>query len=333
MNKRLFLNISGFAAIALAGIINGHSAPTQLNSLKAVVNGEPITQVDLNEAVRTQVQMYLMKNKGMVSASQAERDIRKMEENALNDLIDRKLILSEFKTMGGTIQSKYIDDSVNRFIKSRFGGDREKFLAQISKQGITLNQFRDVQRDQIAVQALQARHAERKGGAGMLSLPHERKEIYQEIKGEFASEGKLKLRMLSIPKITQSSSLSDQEALIKSIRTQIQRGASFSSMAKKHSGDSFADKGGYVGVVGRSTLNQRLTQIAYSLPSGRVSDVIDDGPSWRLMYVDGRTGQKTPSQKDLEEEIEKRLAIKKRQSNMDSWLKKLRRDANVRIYD
>jgi parvulin-like peptidyl-prolyl isomerase len=139
--------------------------------------------------------------------------------------------------------------------------------------------------------------------------------------------------MLSIPKITQSSSMSDQAELIKSIRSQILKGASFSSMAKKYSGDSFADKGGYVGVVGRSTLNQRLTQIAYSLPTGRVSDVIDDGPSWRLMYVDGRTGQKVPSQKELEDEIEKRLAIKKRQANMDSWLKKLRRDSNVRIYD
>ncbi|MDF1756113.1 MAG: SurA N-terminal domain-containing protein [Verrucomicrobiales bacterium] len=328
MKKRLFCIYLGLVAIALPQ--SGFAAPTELNGLKAVVNGEPITQVDLNEAVRTQVQMYLMKNKGMVSASQAERDIRKMEENALNDLIDRKLILSEFKTMGGEIQPKYIDEAVDRFVKGRFGGDRDKFLKQLSEQGITLNQFREVQRDQIAVQALQGRHSSRPGSN--FSLPHERREVYNEIKNEFASEGKLKLRMLSIPKVTQFNSASEQEALIKSVRTKILKGSSFSSMAKEHSKDSFASKGGYVGEIGRSTLNARLTQIAYSLPSGKVSEVIDDGPSWRLMYVDGRTGQKVPSQKEIEDEVEKRLAVKKRQANMDSWLKKLRRDANVRIF-
>lgn len=329
MEKRLFLNLAGIVTISLASLLNGTSAPTQLNSLKAVVNGEPITQVDLDEAVRTQVQMYMMQNKGQITAAKAAKDIRKLEENALNDLIDRKLILSEFKTMGGTIQEKFVDDAVERFVNGRFKGDRDAFLRQLAEQGITLNQFRDVQRDQIAVQALQARQV--RPGTN-LSFPHERKKIYDEIKNEYASEGKLKLRMLSIPKITQSSSMSQQEALIKSIRTKIQRGTSFSSMAKEHSKDSFASKGGYVGTVGRTTLNQRLTHIAYNLPSRKVSDVIDDGPSWRLMYVDGRTGQKIPSQKELSDEIEKRLAIKKRQASMDSWLKKLRRDSNVRIY-
>lgn len=330
MENRFLLKILSVIFAALSVSLFAQSAPTQLNSLKAVVNGEPITQVDLNEAVRTQVQIYLMKTKGMVSASEAEGEIRKIEESALNDLIDRKLILSEFKTMGGKIQTKFVDEAVDRFVKSRFNGDREKFMEQLSSQGITLNQFRDVQQDQIAIQALQARHAARPGSE--LSFPHERKKMYDEIKNEYASEGKLKLRMLSVLKITPNSSMADQEKLIKSIRNEILNGASFSSMAKKYSGDSFADKGGYVGVVGRSTLNERLTSIAYSLPSRKVSEVIDDGPSWRLMYVDGRTGQSVPSQKDLADEIEKRLAIKKRQASMDSWLKKLRRDANVRIY-
>jgi SurA N-terminal domain/PPIC-type PPIASE domain len=322
-----------FAILSLMVAQIGCGAPTQINSLKAVVNGEPITQVEVDEAVRTQVQMYLMENKGMVTATQAERDISKMEQNALNDLIDRKLILSEFKTMGGKIDDKYIDQSVDRFVQSRFEGDRDKFLQQLGKQGITLNQFREIQRDQIAVQALRAKHTERDKGAGMLSLPVERKEVYDEIKHEFASEGKLKLRMLSIPKITPEKGLSEQEALIKSFRSQILKGASFEKMATEHSRDSFQEKGGLVGVIDRSTLNQRLTQIAYSLPVGQVSEVIDDGPSWRLMYIDGKVGQKVPSQKEIEDEVEKRLAIKKRQANMDGWLAKLRRDSNVRIFE
>ena len=332
MKNSFFMKVLSVVAVSLAIHFCSVAAPTVLNSYKAVVNGEVITQVDLDEAVKAQVHMYLMKNKGMVSTAQAARDIKKIEDSALNDLIDRKLILSEFKTMGGKIGDKYVDEAVERFIQGRYKGDRNKFMDQLAEQGLSLNQFREIQRDQIAIQALQAKHSQRSTGIE-LSLPEERKAIYEEIKGEYASKGQPELRMLSIPKITQGKTISEQKAHAESIRSQIRNGASFSSMAKKYSQDSFASKGGYVGVVGKNQLNQHLTQVAYSLSADRVSEVIDDGPSYRLMYVDRYVGKKVPSQKDLADEIEKRLMIRKRQQNMDGWLKKLRRDANVRIFN
>ena len=311
----------------------GFSAPVELNSLKAVVNGEPITQVDLNEAVTTQVQMYLMENQGQVTAAEAENAIREMEKSALNDLIDRKLILSEFKSVGGKIPEKYVDDAVERFVKGRFEGDRSKFLEQLAKQGLSLNQFREVQRDQIAIQALRSERSKRTGGVGMLSLPEEREAMYEKIKGEFKSEGKVKLRMISIPKMTPTNSMEQQEELINKLRSRIMNGESFAEIAKMYSRDSFAGKGGYVGEISRrGNLNPKLSEIAFSLPTRQVSKPIDDGPSWRLMLIDSKVSGKTPDMEELAEEIEKRIAIEKRQTNMEGWLKKLRRDANVRIY-
>ena len=330
MDNRLFLRVLGVASVSLIGSFQVLSAPTVLNGIKAVVNGEAITKVELDEAVRTQVQMLFMNQGGRITnAAQAEREIRKIEETALNDLIDRKLILSEFKSSNNRIPDKFVDEAVNNFVQSRFKGDRDKFLGELAKQGITLNQFRDIQRDQIAIQALQAKHAQR---GNIFILPEERKAVYEEIKGQYSSSGQPVVRMLSVPKISQSKGISEQKGHIESIRSKIQRGSSFSSMAKKYSQDSFAGKGGYVGVIGRGTLNQNLTNIAYGLSPGRVSSVIDDGPTWRLLIVDKRVGQKVPSQKDLEKEIEKVITTRKRKASMEGWLKKLRRDANVRIF-
>jgi parvulin-like peptidyl-prolyl isomerase len=64
-----------------------------------------------------------------------------------------------------------------------------------------------------------------------------------------------------------------------------------------------------------------------------VSQPLDDGVTWRILKVEERVGQKTPGYDELEEEIDRRLTIEKRQKNLEGWLKKLRRDANVRIYD
>ncbi len=306
------------------------AAPVELNRIKAVVNGEPITQTMVDQATEVQVQIWLIGNKGMVTKSEAEREIRQMEARALDDLIDRNLILTEFKKLGGHIKDQYVDESVNRFVTDRFKGDKDKFLEELKKTGMTISQFREIQRDQIAIQALRSQNS---GKDEIPNTPWEKKAKYDEIKGEFSSAGQPKLRIMSIPKQTDSSSIEEQKKVLDSVLSQLRSGADFGEIAKKHSADSFASKGGYVGVLGRGTLNEGLTNMAYSLPSGQISQALDDGPFWRILKVDGRVGQTTPSFAELEEEIDKRLTIEKKQKNVEGWLKKLRRDANVRIYE
>ena len=316
--------------VLASGLAIAFSRPTEVNSVKAVVNNEPITGVMLDQAMNTQVQLWLMENNGRVSRSAAEREIRELEERALDDLIDRMLILDEFERLGGKIKSHHIDEAVDRFIKMRFKGDREAFLAELKKTGMTIAQFRDVQQDQIAINALREQNS---GDDVIPNTPWEKKREYEEIKDKFASEGRPKLRMMSIPKQTDTSSPDQQKAILDKVRAELRSGADFGALAKQYSADSFASKGGYVGVLDRNTLNAGLTQAAYNIPSGQMSPPLDDGPFWRILKVDGRVGQSVPSYKELEEEVDKRLTIKKKQKNLDTWLKKLRRDANVRIFE
>ena len=219
---------------------------------------------------------------------------------------------------------------MNRFITERFKGDKDKFMAELKKTGMTIAQFREVQRDQIAIQALRSQHG---GEETIPNTPWEKKAKYNEIKSEFATEGQPKLRIMSIPKQTDSSSLEAQKKVLDTVTSKLKSGADFATVAKEHSADSFASKGGYVGVLGKDTLNEGLTKVAYSLPAGQVSQPLDDGVTWRILKVEERVGQKTPGYDELEEEIDRRLTIEKRQKNLEGWLKKLRRDANVRIYD
>ncbi|MDF1826271.1 MAG: peptidylprolyl isomerase [Verrucomicrobiales bacterium] len=315
--------------LTFAGTFAARAEPVVLNQLKAVVNSEPITQNMVDQAVRTQVQVWLMGNKGMVSRSEAEKEIRKMEERALDDLIDRKLILSEFKTLGGVIKEQYVDESVNRFVSGRFGGDYDKFLEELKKSGMTISQFRDVQEEQIAVQAIRS---EKTGKDSIPNTPWELRRKYEEIKGDFASDGQPKIRIMSIPKETPSSSPSQQEAVMKTVLSKLQSGASFSTLAKEYSADSYADKGGLVGVIGKNQLNAGLTKAAYSMPPGQVSPPMDDGTHWRIIKVESRVGQTVPSFEELKEDVDKRLTVEKQQKKLETWLTKLRRDANVRIY-
>lgn len=328
-NLSSFLPIIPLATLILVPGVSD-SAPTVLNGIKAVVNGEPITQTMVEQAVQTQVQVWLMGNKGRVTRAQAEREIRKMEEEALDDLIDTKLILSEFKKMGGEIKPQYVDEQVDVFIQQRFGGDREKFAEGLAESGMSISQFRDIQRDQIAINALRGQQA---GDTVVPNTPWEKRQLYKELKDDFASEGQVKLRIISISKQAPGKTLEQQEQLLEQVRTELKNGGDFADLARKYSDDSFSSKGGSVGAIGKNTLNAGLTSVAYSLPNGQVSPPVDDGPFWRILKSEGRVGQSVPSYDKLEEEIDRRLTIQKRQKNLETWLKKLRRDANVRIYE
>ncbi len=331
MNKTLsFLPAALFSVALASGPSLSYTAPTVLTGIKAVVNGEPITHVMVEQAVQTQVQVWLMGNQGRVSRSEAEREIRKMEDQALDDLIDTKLILTEFKKLGGEIKPQYIDEAVDTFIDERFGGDREKFADGLAKSGMTTSQFRDMQRDQIAIGALRGQQA---GDNVVPNTPWEKRKKYNEIKGKYASDGQVKLRIISIPKQVSGKTPAQQKEVLEKVRTELRSGADFGALAKKYSDDSFSSKGGYVGAIGKNTLNGGITGVAYSLSSGEVSGPVDDGPFWRILKSEGRIGQSVPSFEKLEEEIDRRLSIEKSQKNLETWLKKLRRDANVRIYE
>lgn len=318
------------AAIGAAFTTQVRGQAIELNRIRAVVNGEPITQTMVDSAVQTQVQIWLMGNNGMISSKDAAaREIRRIEENALEELIDRNLILSEFKKLGGQIKDQFVDESVTRFINERFKGDKAKFHEELKKSGMTISQFREIQRDQIAIQALRSKHG---GDEVIPNTPWEKRQKYDEIKGKFASEGTPKVRLMSIAKQTPTSNPQQQAEILKEVMSKLNSGADFADLARKYSADSRASEGGYVGVLDKDTLNEGLTRVAYSLRTGQVSQPLDDGPYWRIMKVEDRVGQKTPSLDDIEEEVDRALTAEKRNKALETWLKKLRRDANVRVY-
>ncbi len=305
-------------------------AADEVNGIAATVNGEVVTKAEVSGAVMTQVQLWLFQNQ---TATAADRDakIKEIQAAALKDLVDRKLILAEFKTKGGVIKRQYIDQAVDRIVRDRFKGDRKKFNEELQKSGLTFPDFRKIQEEQIIVGAMRSQNS---GGRIMVNTPKQRQAVYQKNRSQFASESFVKLRMLSIPKKTSEgpAAASSQKALIKEIRKKLLDGAEFATMAKTYSQDSFASEGGSAGTIGKDALNKKITDVAFSLEPRKVSQVIDDGSDWRLLYLDAKQEGKTPPLSEVHEQVDKMVTQEKRQKIVEDWLKRLRKDADVRIF-
>ena len=109
----------------------------------ALVNDVPITQNQLEQVVRPRIK-----------AGAPSDDLVKQ---CLNDLIDRLLLLQEWdrlKERGAKIPQSVIEERIDSIIREEFGGDREKFLRGIEKNGYTLESFREWELIKIQCQAV-----------------------------------------------------------------------------------------------------------------------------------------------------------------------------------
>lgn len=311
------------AALVFSALVSAQSAEV-FSGIAAVVNGKVITTSEVRNAAQMQVHMLVMQNRGM-SQNALEGRVREIEKNALQDLIDRELILDKFGELGATIQPQHIDEAVNRFIRERFDGSRSKFLGELQKSGMTIQQFRKVQEETIIIQAMRSRNA---GTDDVIVTPQERKEFWEKNRKLFSSEGRVKMRTITIAKMADGQS---QKGLVEEIRGKLVEGADFASMARAYSVDSGAQNGGSRGEFGPGDLNKELADVAFNIPVQTVSQVIDLGDFFTLVYVDAREGGNVAPLSEVEEEVHRRVLQNKRQEKVDRWLKTLRRDATIKI--
>ena len=108
----------------LAATVSVNAAEEVLNGMAAVVNGEIVTLSQVRELVGAREHSAAEVYQG----EELQRKVKEMRQGAINDLIDRALILQEFKKKEFNIPAYIVDDSVNHIIRREFGGDRMAFV-------------------------------------------------------------------------------------------------------------------------------------------------------------------------------------------------------------
>src|SRR5437016_4337498 len=97
--------------------------PEVIDGVAAVVNGDVITFSQVQEVSgpreRTTREQY--------TGAELVEKIREARLAALNDLVDRQLIIQEFKKKQFTIPEYVVEDQVQSIIKEEFAGDRQAF--------------------------------------------------------------------------------------------------------------------------------------------------------------------------------------------------------------
>src|SRR5881296_784280 len=175
-------------ALLLAGFARGEI----LDGVAAIVNDKVITYSE----VRDYVQPVVAQLRRSYSGKDLVEKVRSAQVDALNNLIERALILQEFKEKGYNFPESVVDEQFNDVIANDFGGDRAAFIKTLQAQNLTVAQYREQLRDRIIVQAMRNNKTQRE----VVVSPYKIEKYYNEHGDDFKVEEQIKLRMIYIKK-------------------------------------------------------------------------------------------------------------------------------------
>jgi peptidyl-prolyl cis-trans isomerase SurA len=316
----LFLFIS--ASISL------NAAEEVINGIAAVVNGDVVTFSQVRELMAAQEKSAAE----IYHGAELENKVKEMRQLAIQDLIDRSLILQEFKKKEFTIPAYMIDDTVQRIIRTDFGGDRAAFVRTLQAQGYTMARFRDVQKDKMVVQAMR----QSKVSDNIIVSPLKIRDYYNKNSAAYTTPAQVKLRMIVLHEGRASgdappdASLSKKE-MAQEIHDKLAGGAEFDRLAQMYSDDSTKDAGGDWGWIERKTLNDDLAKVAFSLKTGEISPVIPLDNAYYILMVESTKPAVTKPLSQVQGEIVQNLIQQEKIKAQERWLKTLRDQAYIKI--
>ena len=318
------VTLLAFTCLGLATTAAPARGAESVNGIAAVVNDKVITYSEVRDVVEPRERLL----RSQYSGDELVKKITELRKAALQDLIDRQLIIQAFEKEHLAIPTHFVDERVDAVIKENFGGDRHAFIKTMEAQKYTMSKFRDLERQKIIVQAMRAKNV----SSNLLIPPAKIEEYYRKHPEFFSSKAQVKLRMIMIPGHQDSGSGTAQTSMAEEIRAKLITGADFDKMAQMYSEDSTRDLGGDWGWIDDKTLSPELSQVAFSLKPGQISKVVDVGGNHYILKVEARQGGEAKPLKDVRAEIEGRLRQEQAQELQDHWLASLRSKAYIKTF-
>lgn len=305
------------------------AAQEVINGIAAVVNGEVITFSQVRELAAAQEKSA----SELYHGDELQAKIKNVRQQAIKDLIDRALILQEFKKKEFNIPSYIVDDSIQKIIREEFGGDRLAFIKTLQSQGFSMARFRDIEKDKITVQAMR----QSKVSDNVIVSPVKIREFYNKNTASYTTPEQVKLRMIVLREggTSGGDASSDpgigKKQMAAEIREKLAGGAEFDRLAQMYSEDSTNEAGGDWGWIERKTLNENLAKVAFSLKKGEISPVVQVDNAYYILMVEDKKPAITKPLSGVQQEIVQNLIQQEKLKGQEQWLDTLRKKAYIKI--
>lgn len=290
-----------------SNLLSGSRSSTNV----AKVNGKVITSAKFQEALQNNLAFY-QQYQGTLSRS----DVDQLKFQTLQQMINQELLLQQVKKERVKVDNKDIDAEL-KTLKEGFPSE-EEYKAQLKASNLTEKKLREMIREKLAIDALQAKKST------YTVTDEDIVRSYEQVKAS---------HILIEPVGTERNfELAKQQA--EKVLAEIKGGKTFADMAKKYSKDPGSkDKGGDLGFFSRDTMVKEFSEAAFSLAVGQISEPVKTDYGYHIIKVTGRKEAKGEEFEKEKENIRTSLQEQKGTEQLQTWFEQVRSKARIDIYD
>jgi parvulin-like peptidyl-prolyl isomerase len=293
------------------------------DGIAVIVNDAIITYQDVERLAGNAIGLLISQYRSQPEVLR-ER-INETKADATEQLIERQLILADFKTAGFNFPESIIEDTIQDRIKQQYR-DRVTFMQSLRAEGLTSEAYRQRTREQIIIEAMRRKNLNQ----DILISPQRILTHYEQNKTNYAVGEQVKLRMIVINK--KSGDTGAAKDLAQEIIRKLDEGAKFDDMAKIYSEGARGTSDGEFGWTERSVLRKELADVAFGLKPGQRSGVIDLNDSCWIVLVEDKRAERIRPLAEVREDIERILRQNESERLRKKWMARLKDKAFVRYF-
>ena len=310
---------------------SGPSGPVEVNGIAAKVNGRVVT--------KNQVSFMLAPIYAQLATQfprrgpEFEAKFKETRNSIIKELVDRQIILDEFKQLGASIRPNLIDEEIKRQMRELYNGDEIKFREELKRSRLTMEGYREMTREKMVVQAMRAQQF----SDAPPPLPNEIEKEYSEIRASLRDVTKdvITFQKIFIPASDPQNPLATPEtqlALSEDVAKQLADGKDFTELAKSYSKDAFAETGGLQENTPRTDLSPEFAAIIFDAPVGKIIGPLLDPQGFTIVKpIKIDLGPSPPLDDKVRELVEQRVSKKKTSAQYERWIESKRKRAIIDI--
>lgn len=317
--------------LLLPGILGAGRASADaliLDGVAARVNDRFITVREVRDAAAPLLEDLAIR----FSGDELQEEREKVFRQTRDALVDGAVLVEVFNQRKYQMPENLVDSQIEtEIIGKRFNGDRQAFLSELERAGLTLADIRKRTREDIIAEMLRS---DALAGKIPLVSPGEVRRRFEQIAASQETPTEVRLRVIQLDAPDDPAEKQKTLAFAERLRGQATNSTAFAILADANSTGSFRSRSGEPGwTTTIDRLNPALRAAAEALEPGQVSPPIDLGDVIFLVLLEERVDPHPPRFEDLREQIETDIKREARKTVYERWIESLRRGAVIRLYN
>ena len=315
------LKLPALAALLL--LITGHAAAAPGIGVAATVNGVEI----LERKLQTAVNNYMREQGSDVGAIRLPENFQEIRLKVLDVMIGQEL-LWQAAQRDGLVAGDEAGDAAHARGRDSFG-EEIKFEINLKEGGYSPDSYREELRRRLSAQ----KWVETRVLANVSVDDAAVSSFYAENSAEFTLPEQVHARHI-LRQLDAGSSDAERQAareLLEDIRRRVEAGEDFATLAREHSEDGSAPRGGDLGFFGPGMMVKPFERAAFALSPGEMSDIVETHFGLHLIQLLERKPGGVVPQAEVSEQIRSYLFQQAYQKSLIDAVEELREAAQIEI--